>query len=305
MAKSEKSIVASRVHDVLRLIVAGAEFPDIWRYAQEHRWTISQRQVRRYMARAHRLFAKSTRRDRQQLLGRHLAQRKSLYARAVKTGDLKTALLALKDEATLQGLYTPTSLEEQAKFQRLRNILAPGETPPLSRRVRVARLVMAQANQDSTAQKLVEQATPRLIYTLPDTAMPEQMLHIMALMHVSQQLDYAGMVNNALYMLTRDDHGFDLCTTVFITYSYLFKVGREGWDLFCQQIGIDGQFLVAENYKGQYLEMVGANIEAIAATADQVAEVLSGKQNRAEPLKTAKDVAAGWREMFEGVVKEE
>lgn len=302
MAKSEKSIVASRVHDVLRLIVAGAEFPDIWRYAQEHRWTISQRQVRRYMARAHRLFAKSTRRDRQQLLGRHLAQRKSLYARAVKTGDLKTALLALKDEATLQGLYTPACLEEQAKFQRLRNFLAPGETPPLSRQVRVTRLVMAQANKDTAAQKLVEQATPRLIYTLPDTAMPEQMLHILTLMHVTEQLEAVGMVVNALYMIALGKSDLSLCAKMLAAYAYRFQIGREGWERFCKQIEVDPQYLIDSNYHGPLLAMIGDHVASLVSTSEEVRQVVFTDGETS--LVTAEHLARNWLRMFEKAMQE-
>lgn len=44
-------------------------------------------------------------RNRKQLFRRHLAQRRSLYAKAVLAGDLRTALACVKDEAELLNLY--------------------------------------------------------------------------------------------------------------------------------------------------------------------------------------------------------
>jgi hypothetical protein len=110
MAKSNKNTVTSRVNDVLRLLLAGAEFADIRQYAADHGWNVSERQVRRYMEVAHRYFAEATERDREQLLGRHLMQRRALYARALKENDLRTALQVLRDEAALQNLYPPTKI---------------------------------------------------------------------------------------------------------------------------------------------------------------------------------------------------
>jgi hypothetical protein len=42
---------------------------------------------------------------RDQLIRRHLAQRRNLYAKAVLAGDLRTALACVQDEAKLEGLY--------------------------------------------------------------------------------------------------------------------------------------------------------------------------------------------------------
>jgi hypothetical protein len=107
MAKASRITVTARIHDVLRLILAGAEFADIRQYAADHGWKVSERQVRRYIEVAHRHFADATERDRGQLLGRHLMQRRALYARALKANDLRTALQVLRDEAELEGLYPP------------------------------------------------------------------------------------------------------------------------------------------------------------------------------------------------------
>ena len=47
MAKSDKVTVESRVHDVLRLMLAGAEFADILQFASKQGWDVGERQIRR------------------------------------------------------------------------------------------------------------------------------------------------------------------------------------------------------------------------------------------------------------------
>ena len=57
--------------------------------------------------RSDQLIAESCRSSRKKLLRRHLAQRRNLYAKAVSSGDYRTALAALRDEAELLSLYPP------------------------------------------------------------------------------------------------------------------------------------------------------------------------------------------------------
>ena len=84
MAKSSKATFAIRVNDVQRLILAGAEFLDIQKYAADNGWNVGDRQIRRYLKSANRRFAKATRRNHVQLLGRHLMHRRTLYAPCCK-----------------------------------------------------------------------------------------------------------------------------------------------------------------------------------------------------------------------------
>jgi hypothetical protein len=111
MARSNKAVVTQREQEVYRLLLAGAEFAEIRQFASDRGWHVSERQIRRYMEVAYKRLAKLASRDRQQLLGRHLMQRLALYSRALKAGDLRTALQSLRDEAELEGLYeAPTQV---------------------------------------------------------------------------------------------------------------------------------------------------------------------------------------------------
>jgi hypothetical protein len=118
--KATNPIVQARVEDVLRIRLDGAEGWDVRRYVAEKEaageapWTIaegskplSERQIRNYVTAADKLIDESCRKERKKRLRRHLAQRRSLYARSVNKGDERTALAVLRDLAELEGHYPP------------------------------------------------------------------------------------------------------------------------------------------------------------------------------------------------------
>jgi hypothetical protein len=109
--RANSAEVAARVEEVLYARLNGAELYDLVAFAKEKGWDVSKRQLQRYAAAADDLLAESLEKDRQKLLRRHLAQRRSLYARAIADGDLRTALAVAQDEAELEGLYPRKGVE--------------------------------------------------------------------------------------------------------------------------------------------------------------------------------------------------
>jgi hypothetical protein len=115
MSKPTKAVISARIEEILRIRLDGAEFWDVREYAREKCaeagsiWEnpkcLSDGQLYRYIARADKLIAESCRSSRKRLTRRHLAQRRNLYAKAVNSGDLRTALAVLADEARLLGLF--------------------------------------------------------------------------------------------------------------------------------------------------------------------------------------------------------
>jgi hypothetical protein len=119
MGKATKAQTAARVEELVQVRLDGAFlFSQIREYAREREkekdtpWTLaegdeplSDGQLRRLVQRADEAIAKSIERSRKRLLRRHLAQRRNLYARAVTTGEIRTALAVLQDEADLLGFY--------------------------------------------------------------------------------------------------------------------------------------------------------------------------------------------------------
>ena len=117
-ARPTKAQVEARVDEILRIRLDGAEIWDVREYVREKEqedgspWQLADgatpltdSQLYRYLAKAEQLIAASSRASRNKLVRRHLAQRRSLYAKAVSAGDYRAALAALESEAKLQGLF--------------------------------------------------------------------------------------------------------------------------------------------------------------------------------------------------------
>jgi hypothetical protein len=105
--KATKAQVRERVEEVLRIRLDGAEFHDVVQYASEKEWGVGERQLWNYVRASDQLLAERVERDRDKLFNRHVAQRRSLFARALNAADYRTALAVAKDEAELHGLYPP------------------------------------------------------------------------------------------------------------------------------------------------------------------------------------------------------
>jgi hypothetical protein len=105
MAKPNKALNDQRITEVMQLILQGAEFNEIRQYAANKGWELTDRQVRRFINAAYKRTTDILQQKQEELLSRHLMQRRGLYARCLKAEDLRTALQVLHDEAQLIGLY--------------------------------------------------------------------------------------------------------------------------------------------------------------------------------------------------------
>jgi hypothetical protein len=114
--KATKAEIAKRVDEVLRIRLDGAQFHDIVQYGSEKGWGVGERQIRKYIRRADDLLVERQDKGRRRVIARHIAQRQTLYARAVNAADHRTALAILADEAKLRGLYPDRDLKELAKL---------------------------------------------------------------------------------------------------------------------------------------------------------------------------------------------
>ncbi|HUQ71569.1 MAG TPA: hypothetical protein VM165_18720 [Planctomycetaceae bacterium] len=302
-AKSDKLVVQRRIQDVTKLVLAGAEFGDLRQFAADQGWNISDRQLRRYLEAAYQRMAKATRRDRQQLLGRHLIQRRALYARAVKTGDLWAALQMLRDEAALAGLYPGSHSEGAGSQAPVPLLMLDGHT--LTRRDRVVRRLEAEWADDRATTKVIERATPVYGYYLPDTQIPTLMLHILTQIHVNEQLETGGLfqlaAREALIQEKTERRPFELVSwhdCLIHIQAYLYRVRYDGWRLFTERLGLDGQRLIENNYAGQFLAIYDENLLDAAPEPEKVRELGSRYlQTPVEALVTAEDDARSWHNL--------
>lgn len=113
-----------RTEEVLRIRLDGAEFWDVREYVREQEradgspWKLGPRQkpfadstLWWYIAQADRLARKSVAQSARKAVRNHLAKRRNLYGKAMVSGDLRTALGVLQDEARLLGLYPAVKAE--------------------------------------------------------------------------------------------------------------------------------------------------------------------------------------------------
>lgn len=107
------NVIKLRVQEIYKLRLGGAEFPDLWKLASDKGWGVSQTTLRRYIHKADALCQKYYDANAKFLLSRHLLQRRQLYAHCMGSGDFRTALSVLRDEAELTNLYPAKKIEQK------------------------------------------------------------------------------------------------------------------------------------------------------------------------------------------------
>jgi hypothetical protein len=123
--KATKVVVRQRVEEVYKLRLGGAEFSDIVQFASapEQAWGVSERQLWNYVRAADRLVTERFDAKAGHLLNRHILQRRTLFAHCMSSGDYRTALAVLRDEAELEGLTRQREADE-AKIAGLEALVA-------------------------------------------------------------------------------------------------------------------------------------------------------------------------------------
>ncbi len=144
---ADRALAARRVQDVIRIRLDGAEFWDLLEFVREQEqeegsaWFVSESgsplsegMIRKYQEKADDAIGATVQKSRKKLIGRHLAQRRHLYGKAVLAGDLRTALACIQDEAKLVGLY-PSEKKPPADPNALPPITIMIVPPPVPRHV--------------------------------------------------------------------------------------------------------------------------------------------------------------------------
>lgn len=127
-AKATRLQKQARLEEILRIRLEGAELWDIREYVSERSkepdspWVVNEglepltdSALRAYIAEADKLARSTVNGKRETIIRDHLAKRKALYAKAVTANDYRTALVILKDECELRGLYELELHKEQER----------------------------------------------------------------------------------------------------------------------------------------------------------------------------------------------
>lgn len=294
VVKSDKTTILKRVQEVLRLLLAGGEFDDIRQYASTQGWGVSDRQLRRYQERAYRKLAGATTRDHKQLLGRHLMQRRALYARAIKGNDFRGALAVLKDEAALEGLYDRTEEPEVA---------SPTEKSIVDRRKRLCELVNARLDEDEEEVRLIEMTSPVVTYNLVDVRLAEMTLHTLTLLHVTEQLDHAAMLMMSFWRTSVDCDKLEFWTTIGSLHAWNFHVGAEGWRKFAEDLGVNSKKLIRAACQTSLLDLFEEQIHDVCPERAEIEAMLENSDQNSKELTTADDVAQSWHRLLNEVLE--
>ncbi len=126
---ADKACVERRIDELLRIKLDGAEFSDVREYVRQKEieagsnWFLedghkpySDKMLRNYITRVHKIMFSGLPNVRSKIITEHRAKVRNLYARAVTTGDLSTALRALHEEGLILGLYI-TKIETTNKTE--------------------------------------------------------------------------------------------------------------------------------------------------------------------------------------------
>lgn len=129
--RASKAAYEARIDDVLQLILDGAGRRDIIRFASEKttvqidkdgketkpsfpwitKHKLSSRQIDTYIADATEHMVTACKEADKNLIQRHRGRRESLYARAVNSGDLRTALAVIDSLGNLEGVFPTKKLD--------------------------------------------------------------------------------------------------------------------------------------------------------------------------------------------------
>ena len=106
--RATDSVVEQRVSQVYEMLLRGYSRSEVFRFASEQKWGITERQVENYIARATEAIREDSEERREQEFARAVLDLYRLYRRCLKDNQLKTALECRKEIHKLYGLYAPT-----------------------------------------------------------------------------------------------------------------------------------------------------------------------------------------------------
>jgi hypothetical protein len=106
-----------RVEEILSLRLQGVEWCGLCQFAASRGWSVSPRQIRRYIRAGDQLLARTLENDREKLINQHRATRRMLLTKANQLNDVRAALAVVIDEAKLLGLYAPSKTEVSGNVQ--------------------------------------------------------------------------------------------------------------------------------------------------------------------------------------------
>jgi hypothetical protein len=167
-------------------------------------------------------------------------------------------------------------------------------------RERLPLILAAQARGDESEQQRLAASAPVRVWRLPDYAIGDLAANVLALVYVSEQLDYAANYWHALWRLEDADDADPATWRLAADVSaYVFARNAEAWRSFWQELHIDADALSAANHHGWLLRYCEERMPGVAPTREELAARLRRHGADDPQPVTADDLRASWRQLFE------
>lgn len=167
-------------------------------------------------------------------------------------------------------------------------------------RERLPLLLAAKARGDQQEQQRLATSAPMRVGRVPDYVPGEIAANVLALVYVTEQLDYAANYWHALWRhADPDDPGPASWQLAADLSAYIFARNAEAWRMFWQEMHIDADALTDANHHGWLLRFCEQRMPTVAPTREDLIERM--RRPGADDLQpiTTDDLVASWRRLFE------
>lgn len=169
---------------------------------------------------------------------------------------------------------------------------------------RIPLLVAAEARGDDAERRRLFDAAPLRTWRFSEHLLAEQALNVLAMLHITEQLDAAAGYFFALWCL---DYVDDPCPENWLlsadALAYRFVVNADAWRRFCGELGIAADALTAANHRGWFLGYCEQHMPANAPTADALRARLAECGRDVTELVTADQLLASWRNLLRSMTR--
>ena len=193
-----------------------------------------------------------------------------------------------------------TTLKNLATFSgRYYEHLAPSE------RVRLV-LEAQKRGDDAEATRLFDSAPARMI-DLKHHQLGETVLHTLALVYVSEQLEAAGAYFFAAMKIVGGvedlaDEELRFLLFCYDVHAYVFHIKAQAWRKACEGLGLDPDHLVQSNYLGWLLPFCEGQMGTMAPSRERLEERFRDLGYDPTDLITVESQTESWRGLLKRAI---
>src|SRR5262249_39163293 len=165
-------------------------------------------------------------------------------------------------------------------------------------------ILAAEARGDQTEHGRLCASAPVKVWRFPDYLMGSLVLNVLALIYITEQLDYLANYWHAVWRLGDPD---DPAPTAWLfpadVAAYVFTCNAHAWRQFCGEVHIDADQLTAGNHAGWMLAYGEAQIPQVAPTRNTLMAHLRERGVEDPQPITEDDLLARWRNRWQSMTR--